>query len=100
MRALKAFAETSSFISYRTTLSERLGEYFKAKGETFEGADVQDYPDKGLVRRELYPWNEYEPDRYAPDVLEYLNNELAQMAPKLEVKVSELPLLRYVRAQS
>lgn len=92
-RALKAFPEASTFTSYQKTLTGRLEEHFKNEGETLEGTNVQDYPEKGLVRRELYPWNEYEPDRYAPAVLDYLNQELAQVAPKLEVKVSELPLL-------
>ncbi|CAI6336106.1 unnamed protein product [Periconia digitata] len=92
-RALKAFPGGSSFTSYQSTLSARLEKHFKGQGETLEGTDIEEYPDKGSVRRELYPWNEYEPDRYAPDVLEFLNSELEKVAPKLEVKVSELPFL-------
>ncbi|OLN94030.1 hypothetical protein CCHL11_03397 [Colletotrichum chlorophyti] len=50
-------------------------------------------PEWGLVRREVYPWNTYEPDRFAPESLEYLNKELARFAPKCAVQVSELPVL-------
>ncbi|KAF1951703.1 hypothetical protein CC80DRAFT_480519 [Byssothecium circinans] len=93
MRALKAFPNTITFPAYQTTLIERLQQYFEAKGENFNDADIQKYPDKGRVRRELYPWNDYEPDRFAAEVLQFLNDELDQIAPKLEVKVAELPLL-------
>lgn len=54
---------------------------------------VADLPDQGLVRREIYPWNDHEPDRFAPESLEFLNNELRQFAPKCAVQVSELPVL-------
>lgn len=47
------------------------------------------WPDTGLVRRELYPWNNLEPDRLAE--LPNLNAMLARVAPKLEVRVVELP---------
>jgi hypothetical protein len=98
-RAFKAFPSATSFVTYKSMLTEKLQDHFKAQGEIFEDMDVQDYPDKGFVRRELYPWNEYEPDRFAPKVLQSLNDELDQIAPKLEVRVTELPLLRCVRTK-
>ena len=53
-----------------------------------------DFPDQGLVRREMYPWNKtHEPNRYSDETLEFLNAELAQVAPKCEAKVTELPIL-------
>lgn len=55
--------------------------------------DPAEFPDQGLVRREIYPWNEYEPDRYAKETLDFLNEELAEVAPKCEAKVVELPTL-------
>lgn len=61
----------------------------KAVGEI----DIDEYPDKGLVRREKYPWNHHEPDRFAVDSLQFLNEELAKVAPRLEVRASELPIL-------
>ncbi|ROT35705.1 hypothetical protein SODALDRAFT_49263 [Sodiomyces alkalinus F11] len=54
---------------------------------------VGDLPDRGLVRREIYPWNDHEPDRFAPESLAFLNNELRDFAPKCAVQVSELPVL-------
>ncbi|KAF4631626.1 hypothetical protein G7Y89_g6513 [Cudoniella acicularis] len=55
--------------------------------------DINDLPDQGLVRREIYPWNDHEPDRYAQETLDFLNKELEIAAPKVEVKVVELPNL-------
>lgn len=55
--------------------------------------DVAELPDQGLVRREVYPWNAHEPDRYAADTLERLNAQLAVVAPKCEARVTELPTL-------
>ncbi|KAI1116135.1 hypothetical protein F5Y14DRAFT_440111 [Nemania sp. NC0429] len=56
-------------------------------------SDPNDLPDWGVVRREVYPWNDNEPDRFSDEALEFLNSELAQAAPKCCVKVSELPVL-------
>lgn len=67
--------------------------YFEGKGEDFDLVDFADYPDKGLVRRELYPWNDHEPDRFSPESISFLNKEMEMVAPKLEVKIVELPLL-------
>jgi hypothetical protein len=55
--------------------------------------DPQELPDQGLVRREIYPWNYNEPDRFTPENLEFLNNELSAVAPKCAVQISELPVL-------
>lgn len=51
---------------------------------------VEDYPDKGLVRREIYPWNSHEPDRYSEGSVKYLNEILQKVAPKLVVGITEL----------
>lgn len=55
--------------------------------------DINELPDQGLVRREVYPWNDHEPDRFSRETLDFLNAELATTAPKVEVKVAELPIL-------
>lgn len=52
-----------------------------------------DLPDRGLVRREVYPWNTYEPDRFSAESLAFLNDELSRAAPKCEVRATELPIL-------
>lgn len=56
-------------------------------------SDPNDLPEWGMVRREVYPWNDLEPDRFSNESLEFLNSELAQAAPKCCVKVSQLPIL-------
>ncbi|OAA34015.1 wd and tetratricopeptide repeat protein [Metarhizium rileyi] len=55
--------------------------------------DANDLPDYGLVRREVYPWNDHEPDRFAEDSLNTLNADLKTMAPKCAVQVATLPVL-------
>lgn len=52
-----------------------------------------DLPEQGSVRRELYPWNEHEPDRFSESSLSFLNNEMRKVAPKCEVRAVSLPLL-------
>jgi SET domain len=54
---------------------------------------IHDLPDSGLVRREVYPWNAFEPDRFSEKSLGFLNSELARIAPKCVVRVSRLPVL-------
>ncbi|KND95077.1 hypothetical protein TOPH_00527 [Tolypocladium ophioglossoides CBS 100239] len=55
--------------------------------------DITDLPDYGLVRREVYPWNDHEPDRFSPESLDALNADLKDMAPKCAVQVATLPVL-------
>ncbi|KAK5110268.1 hypothetical protein LTR62_006121 [Meristemomyces frigidus] len=52
---------------------------------------LKDWPDKGYVRREIYPWNNWEPDRLGD--LSALNEQMAEVAPKLELRAVELPAL-------
>jgi hypothetical protein len=92
-RAKKTFPDDSVFKEYSDSLNKCLRSHFEAEGEALEDADVDDYPDKGLVRREQYPWNHHEPDRFSAECLDFLNQELATIAPRLEVRVAELPIL-------
>ncbi|RSL63432.1 hypothetical protein CEP54_005209 [Fusarium duplospermum] len=55
--------------------------------------DYPNLPDGGLVRREVYPWNDHEPDRFSAESLTDLNEHLSQMAPKCAVEVATLPIL-------
>lgn len=50
-------------------------------------------PAQGFARRVLYPWNEHEPDRRAPEELAFLNKRLEIVAPKCEVRAVALPAL-------
>ena len=59
--------------------------------ETKEEYRIANWPDNGYVRREVYPWSEHEPDRLME--LDTLNELMAEVAPRLEVKVIDLPSL-------
>lgn len=59
------------------------------RGES-EAVSVEEYPDRGFVRRELYAWNTYEPDRYSDQAVRSLNEAMKKVAPKLEVRVTKL----------
>ncbi|KAI9655480.1 MAG: hypothetical protein M1831_004897 [Alyxoria varia] len=55
--------------------------------------DRSKLPDKGLVRREIYHWNKHEQDRLLEGSLKSLNDQMAAVAPKLEISVTKLPKL-------
>ncbi|KAK4545587.1 hypothetical protein LTR36_002937 [Oleoguttula mirabilis] len=52
-------------------------------------ADSTAWPDSGMVRREVYPWNDFEHDRLTE--LSNLNEMMTDVAPKLEVRAVQLP---------
>src|ERR1700753_3395139 len=62
-------------------LSEALKAGLKDKDETLE---PDEYPEWGRVRREVYAWNNHEPDRSSPNSLTALNDLLATTAPNLK----------------
>ncbi|KKK16887.1 hypothetical protein AOCH_007398 [Aspergillus ochraceoroseus] len=62
------------------------------------GIDIQKLNAQGSARRILYPWNEHEPDRKAPDTLLLLNERLKDVAPKCEVRAVALPALHSTTA--
>ena len=68
-----------------------VADYFNLASEDLQECDRKLWPDDSLVRREIYPWNEHEPDRL--NEIDVLNEMMAEVAPKLEVKVVELPVL-------
>lgn len=90
---MRAFPDAESFSNYDKILTLKIKSHFEKRGENVDDVEVEDYPDKGLVRRENYPWNQHEPDRFSKECLQFLNDAMADIAPRLEVKVSELPLL-------
>jgi len=92
-RASKSFPGLPSVEANQRLLNHKLQAHFEPVSKIWSDVDVSDYPDKGLVRRELYPWNEYEPDRFSVESINFLNEEMAIVAPLLEVKVAQLPLL-------
>ncbi|KAF3484152.1 uncharacterized protein GIQ15_03476 [Arthroderma uncinatum] len=57
------------------------------------GFNPTDLQVQGHARRSLYPWNTHEPNRNTPEVVQFLNQRLAQVAPKCEVRAVALPSL-------
>ncbi|EMC94777.1 hypothetical protein BAUCODRAFT_73217, partial [Baudoinia panamericana UAMH 10762] len=82
------------FSEMATRLPEVVAQHFGITLEELRKTaywDVKQWPNQGLVRREVYPWNSWEPDRLAE--LPNLNAMMAKVAPKLEVRAVELPAL-------
>ncbi|TGJ82915.1 hypothetical protein E0Z10_g5847 [Xylaria hypoxylon] len=77
--------ELNNTMQYIQTVGKR-----RTRGEI---TGPNDLPDLGMVRREVYPWNDFEPDRFSNESLEFLNKELAEISPKCCVKVARLPIL-------
>ncbi|KAF9638342.1 hypothetical protein BFW01_g9239 [Lasiodiplodia theobromae] len=94
-RGLKANPNNPHLLKFRELLNQRLSNHFASRGFSLDDEDItpDDYPDRTFVRRELYPWNTFEPDRYSPESLVLLNEQIRSIAPKLEARVTELPLL-------
>jgi hypothetical protein len=49
----------------------------------------------GFAKREIYWWNNHEPDRSSPQTLHALNVLLKSVAPSLQVRSVELPVLSH-----
>ena len=49
----------------------------------------------GSVRREIYAWNNYEPDRFSEESLTILNSELQNCTSNCKISAVELPVLAH-----
>ena len=54
----------------------------------------------GAAPREIYPWNDFEPDRSQAEVLLVLNQQLSRVAPFLEARTTALPVLHATRDEN
>ncbi|KAE9976284.1 hypothetical protein EG328_002693 [Venturia inaequalis] len=90
-----AGGQVGRFQTLETRLKLRLADKFRSASFDWRHLAIDDYPSRSLVRRELYAWNQREPDRCSDESVQYLNAEMARSAPKLEVKVTELQDLAY-----
>lgn len=52
-----------------------------------------DLPEIGSARREIYPWNDHEIDRFSEESMSFLNSEIEKVAPQCQVRTVELPML-------
>ncbi|KAK7556832.1 hypothetical protein IWX49DRAFT_609727 [Phyllosticta citricarpa] len=95
-RGLRANPGNDHLRTIQDSVLDNIKSHFAACGidlSTRDDYTVEDYPDRTMVRRELYPWNDHEPDRYSEDSLALLNEQIRRVAPKLEARVTELPFL-------
>lgn len=74
--------------SYNTLLPEK-----DPNGNDWLYNAKNELPEQGHARRELYPWNSHEPDRFAEESLRFLDSQMKKAAPKCEVRVVSLPVL-------
>lgn len=95
---LKLFPDNGLLNGTKGTIYRDVADYFiekRGKDAKHEKVRLEDWPDQGWVRRECYPWNKHEADRTSDESVAYLNKEMETVAPKLEVRATELPLLSF-----
>ncbi|CAK9779495.1 unnamed protein product [Cutaneotrichosporon oleaginosum] len=90
-RGLDASPNDTELASLRAALEAAVAKRMPAPPADIFAPDV--LPDTTLVRREVYPWNEHEPDRFSAASLAELNATLQRFAPKCAVQVATLPVL-------
>jgi hypothetical protein len=90
-RGLKAFPQDTALLQAQ----ERVLKAHRQAHGLDEGTaiDIEDLSEQGHVRREVYPWNQHEPDRFSPESLEHLNKQIEKVAPKCEVRAVGLPVI-------
>ena len=71
-----------------------------SESSDWSSVDMNDLSDQGYARRELYPWNDFEPDRFSDTSLQWLNSTMKRLAPKCEVRVTSLPVLQRTSTES
>lgn len=98
MKGLELFPGDPDFLGTLNVIHDAVDVYLKEKHADDYGKpgfkfSIEQFPEEGMVRRECYPWNDFEPDRCSDESLAFLNAEMAKVAPKLEVRATELPVL-------
>ena len=95
-RGLKVFPSHGVF----TKLQEQiLHKHCQSRLQKDPGWDLSDFnprtdlSENGIVRREIYPWNRHESDRFSEDSMSLLNVKIRKVASKCEVRAVELPIL-------
>lgn len=95
-RGLKVFKGHGGLQMLQGEILERYRERHLQKESMRDDPDFdprEDLPGNGFARREIYPWNKHEPDRFLEKHITYINREMKKSAPKCKVHVTELPLL-------
>ena len=97
LRGLKAFPDDPLLSDKLIEIPDNFCKKQLSKDANFKVQDfdsVLDLPKQGYVRREIYPWNDHEPDRCNEQELQLLNAQLKDLAPSCEVRAVELPTLQ------
>lgn len=92
-RNLASFPKSAISDSLQESILAKVSQYFGTQDTSLSDINVDDFPERTFVRRELYLWNTHEPDRFSPESIRELNEQLDQVAPRLEARVTELPVL-------
>ena len=90
-RGLKALPDQDPLQKLKKEILGKCHEKGHPVGSQFN--PKEDLPENGFARREVYPWNTHEPDRFSEEHLKYINQELGKIAPKCEVRETNLPVL-------
>lgn len=95
-RGLKVFPSNDILKKLQIEMLDQHRQSQLQKDPTWDKSDFNprtDLPDNGSARREIYPWNTHETDRFSEDSMSFLNSEIRKAAPKCEVRAVELPVL-------
>ncbi|KAI9751832.1 MAG: hypothetical protein M4579_005877 [Chaenotheca gracillima] len=92
-RGLAAFPDELSLLRVMGLVMADVRTFYSKDDLQLGDFDKDELPDQGRARREVYPWNDYEPERFSDESLAFLNSEMAKVAPKCEVRATELPVL-------
>ncbi|MCJ1272372.1 hypothetical protein MMC21_000158 [Puttea exsequens] len=89
-RGLRVFPNASNMEELRDQIRD---EHQSTQWDSASFNSREDLSENGSARREIYPWNDHEPDRFSEETLAFINTSLQQCAPKCEVRSVELPVL-------
>ncbi|CAL8575658.1 hypothetical protein XPA_001569 [Xanthoria parietina] len=95
-RGLRLDSGNSMFLDFRRNAIQTCNTMLLEKDPGWKQWDYdprEELPNQGRARRELYPWNHHEPDRFSEESLTFLDQEMKKVAPKCEVRAVSLPVL-------
>ena len=95
-RGLRKYPDNLELQALDETIKDKAERYCSQKGiecDNDEDFDIDVCPEVGLVRREVYPWNDHEPNKLSEESLDLLNNQLSEVGPKLTVGTVDMPIL-------
>ncbi|KAL9010111.1 MAG: hypothetical protein Q9173_004924, partial [Seirophora scorigena] len=95
-RGLRYSPSDTRFLNLRKQILETYNATLLVKDRNWDDWDDNprtELPEQGSARRELYPWNHHEPDRFSEASLRFLDGQIKKVAPKCEIRAVELPIL-------